>query len=77
MPAELERCVADLKAKGHSDSSAWAICKSSTGLSEKELEEKSNDALEAQAILNAEPDKEFIEKYFGDKEKTDEEENKK
>lgn len=32
MPEKLERCVADLKAQGKSDDSAWPICIDSTGL---------------------------------------------
>lgn len=31
MPEKLERCVADLKAQGKSDDSAWPICIDSTG----------------------------------------------
>ncbi len=31
MPAKLERCVSDVKAKGMSDDSAWGICVDSTG----------------------------------------------
>lgn len=32
MPAKLKRCVEHVMAKGHSKSSAYAICISSTGL---------------------------------------------
>lgn len=32
MPAKLERCVKEVMAKGHSKSSAYAICVSSTGM---------------------------------------------
>jgi len=32
MPAKLKRCVEQVMAKGHSKSSAYAICVSSTGL---------------------------------------------
>jgi len=31
MPEKLERCVRDVKAQGHDDDSAWAICVDSTG----------------------------------------------
>ena len=31
MPEKLERCVADVKAQGKSDDSAWGICVDSTG----------------------------------------------
>ncbi|MDW7973479.1 MAG: hypothetical protein RMI01_09820 [Thermodesulfovibrio sp.] len=31
MPAKLDRCVKKVKKKGYSESSAWAICVTSTG----------------------------------------------
>jgi hypothetical protein len=31
MPASLEKCVSDVQKKGHSLSSAWAICRASMG----------------------------------------------
>jgi len=31
LPANLDRCVDDVKGEGKSNDSAWAICKSSTG----------------------------------------------
>lgn len=31
MPANLDRCVDDVKKQGKSNDSAWGICKSSTG----------------------------------------------
>jgi len=34
-PDILDRCVKDLKAKGHSESSAYAICVESTGWKKK------------------------------------------
>ncbi len=36
MPAALERCVSDVKAKGHGVSSAFAICRASMG-TDKEI----------------------------------------
>ena len=36
MPKELEKCVSDLKAKGKSESEAYAICGKSTGWVRKE-----------------------------------------
>lgn len=34
-PKKLDRCVKKVKAKGHSKSSAFAICSSSTGIKRK------------------------------------------
>jgi len=35
MPAKLDRCVKKVQAKGHSKSSAYAICTTSTGIKRK------------------------------------------
>jgi len=40
MPAELDRCVAHVMEKGHSESSAYAICRASTGLAENGSEDE-------------------------------------
>ena len=43
MPEKLEKCVADVKAQGKSDDSAWGICVDSTGEKpHKEVKEEHN-----------------------------------
>ena len=42
MPEKLERCVADIKAQGHSEDSAWGICVDSTGEKPHKEEIKEN-----------------------------------
>ena len=51
MPEKLERCVADLKAQGKPEDSAWPICIDSTG--EKPHSEESIEETVMREVLNA------------------------
>ena len=50
MPEKLERCVADVKAEGKSDDSAWAICVSSTGEKPHKEVKENNDSIKAEIV---------------------------
>jgi len=51
VPEKLEKCVADVKAQGKSDDSAWGICVDSTGEKpHKEVKEKSYNSIKAEIV---------------------------
>jgi len=55
MPAELERCVQHVMDKGHSESSAYAICRTSMGLAEDGSQDGGSISMtdeEIQAVVN-------------------------
>ena len=47
MPKKLDDCVRDVKAQGHDDDSAWAICVSSTGEKPHHETKEYSDTLES------------------------------
>ncbi len=52
MPEKLEKCVADIKAQGKSEDSAWGICVDSTGEKpHKEVKENNTKAEIVEAIF--------------------------
>jgi len=50
VPEKLEKCVADVKAQGKSDDSAWAICVSSTGEKPHKEVKEDNDSIKAEIV---------------------------
>jgi len=49
VPEKLEKCVADVKAQGKSDDSAWGICVDSTG-QKPHKESKGNNSMQTEIV---------------------------
>ncbi len=50
MPEKLEKCVADVKAQGKSEDSAWGICVDSTGEKPHKEVKENNNSIKADIV---------------------------